>query len=117
MWSGSVGVPDSFLPEICALFGQPVAGNPMQFMMERAFEKHGLDWRYLSFEVAPDALGYNCSPQRVPRYRVAEPTDRPVTAHPLDRRRFLRQAGALCGVAGSGSRSARADRSWLRVVG
>jgi shikimate dehydrogenase len=53
---GSVGVPYSFLPEICALFGQPVAGNPMQFMMEPAFAQHGLDWRYLSFEVAPEAL-------------------------------------------------------------
>jgi shikimate dehydrogenase len=50
-------VPYSFLPEICALFGQPVAGNPMQFMMERAFVQQGLDWRYLSFEVAPEALG------------------------------------------------------------
>lgn len=54
---GSVGVPDSFLPEICALFGQPVAGNPMQFMMERAFAQQGLDWRYLSFEVTPESLG------------------------------------------------------------
>jgi shikimate dehydrogenase len=50
-------VPHSFLPEICALLGQPIAGNPMQFMMDRAFAQQGLDWRYLSFEVPPDALG------------------------------------------------------------
>lgn len=37
--------------------GQPVAGNPTQFMMERAFEDAGLDWRYLTLEVAPDRLG------------------------------------------------------------
>jgi shikimate dehydrogenase len=43
--------------EICALVGRPVAGNPTQFMMEKAFAGHNLDWRYLSFDVAPEALG------------------------------------------------------------
>lgn len=37
--------------------GQPVAGNPTQFMMERAFADGGLDWRYLTLEVPADALG------------------------------------------------------------
>jgi shikimate dehydrogenase len=40
--------------------GQPVAGNPTQFMMERAFVAAGLDWRYLTLEVSaaqlPDAI-------------------------------------------------------------
>src|SRR5687767_2152187 len=36
--------------------GQPIAGNPTQFMMERAFEANGLDWRYLTFEVPPELL-------------------------------------------------------------
>lgn len=45
------------LQEICSCFGQPVAGNPTQYMMERAFEHHGLDWRYLTLEVAPEQLG------------------------------------------------------------
>ena len=44
------------LPEIFALFGQPVAGNPTQEMMERAFRAEGLNWRYLSLEIAPDDL-------------------------------------------------------------
>jgi shikimate dehydrogenase len=46
----------SSLQEICALLGQPVAGNPTQFMMEKAFAHHGLEWRYLTLEVAPDDL-------------------------------------------------------------
>ena len=46
-------VPSSSLQEICALFGQPVAGNPTQFMIEKAFAQHGLEWRYLTLEVAP----------------------------------------------------------------
>lgn len=37
--------------------GQPVAGNPTQFMMERAFADCGLDWRYLTLEVPPEKLG------------------------------------------------------------
>lgn len=45
------------IQEICCCFGQPVAGNPTQFMMERAFAHHGLDWRYLTLEVPPEALG------------------------------------------------------------
>lgn len=45
------------LQEICSCFGQPVAGNPTQYMMERAFAAAGLDWRYLTLEVAPADLG------------------------------------------------------------
>jgi shikimate dehydrogenase len=45
------------IQEIVAVFGQPVAGNPTQYMMEEAFAQVGLDWRYLTLEVAPEALG------------------------------------------------------------
>ena len=45
------------IQEIVAVFGQPVAGNPTQYMMEKAFAALGLDWRYLTLEVAPEALG------------------------------------------------------------
>jgi shikimate dehydrogenase len=36
--------------------GQPVAGNPTQYMMEKAFAAAGLDWRYLTLEVSPQNL-------------------------------------------------------------
>jgi shikimate dehydrogenase len=36
--------------------GQPVAGNPTKYMMEKAFAAAGLDWRYLTLEVAPTQL-------------------------------------------------------------
>lgn len=45
------------IQEIVAVFGQPVAGNPTQYMMEKAFAQVGLDWRYLTLEVAPEGLG------------------------------------------------------------
>lgn len=49
-------MPDSPLQSIVCCMGQPVAGNPTQFMMERAFAAAGLDWRYLTFEVPPERL-------------------------------------------------------------
>jgi shikimate dehydrogenase len=47
----------NFKQELVAVFGQPVAENPTQAMVEAAFRHHGLDWRYLTIEVAPAALG------------------------------------------------------------
>jgi shikimate dehydrogenase len=47
----------SFQTQLVALFGQPVAENPTQAMIEAAFRHHGLDWRYLTIEVSPNALG------------------------------------------------------------
>lgn len=47
---------DSALQELVCCMGQPVAGNPTQFMMERAFVAAELDWRYLTLEVSPDNL-------------------------------------------------------------
>jgi shikimate dehydrogenase len=44
------------LQEIVALVGYPVAGNPTQYMIERALARCGLDWRYLTLEVAPENL-------------------------------------------------------------
>jgi shikimate dehydrogenase len=44
------------LQEIVCVFGQPVAGNPTQYMIEKAFAQAGLDWRYLTLEVPPESL-------------------------------------------------------------
>jgi len=39
--------------DVCCLMGEPVAGNPTQYMLEKAFEAARLDWRFLTFEVSP----------------------------------------------------------------
>lgn len=44
------------LQEIVGCLGHPVAGNPTQYMMEKAFAAAGLDWRYLTFDVLPEKL-------------------------------------------------------------
>ena len=48
----------SFKQEITAVFGQPVAENPTQVMIEAAFADCDLAWRYLTLEVAPADLGH-----------------------------------------------------------
>ena len=64
----------NFKQELTAAFGQPIAENPTQVMVEAAYRHHNLDWRYLTIEVAPDGLadavagaramgfaGFNCT--------------------------------------------------------
>ena len=46
----------SSLQEVVCCLGQPVAGNPTQYMMEKAFAAAGLDWKYLTCEVPPQRL-------------------------------------------------------------
>lgn len=48
---------DASLQPILALVGAPVAGNPTQFMMEKAFAQANLDCRFLTLEVTPADLG------------------------------------------------------------
>ena len=52
-----MSTPRSFQQELVCVFGQPVAENPTQAMIEAAFEHHDLAWRYLTIEVSPANLG------------------------------------------------------------
>jgi shikimate dehydrogenase len=47
----------NFKQELTACFGKPVAENPTQVMVEAAYRKHDLAWRYLTIEVDPADLG------------------------------------------------------------
>ena len=64
----------NFKQELTGAFGQPIAENPTQAMIEAAYRHHGLDWRYLTIEVAAEDLeaavagaramgfaGFNCT--------------------------------------------------------
>lgn len=44
------------LQDVIALLGAPAAGNPAQYLFERAIEAAGLDWRFVTFEVDPGRL-------------------------------------------------------------
>ena len=52
-----MSTPRSFKQELVGVFGYPVAENPTQAMIEPAFDDLALDWRYLTVEVKPEALG------------------------------------------------------------
>ncbi|WP_299752320.1 shikimate dehydrogenase [uncultured Boseongicola sp.] len=47
----------NFLLPLTGSFAQPAAENPTVAMIEAAYQHHGLDWRYINVEVAPDDLG------------------------------------------------------------
>ena len=59
----------NFKQELTACFGQPVSENPTQVMMEAAYRHHGLDWRYLTVEVAPQDLAAAVAGARVMGFR------------------------------------------------
>ena len=46
-------MPANYKAELVACFGQPVAENPTGVMQEAGFAAAGLNWRYLTIEVAP----------------------------------------------------------------
>lgn len=63
-----------FLPALTGSFAQPAVENPTVAMVEAAYQHHGLHFRYINCEVAPDQLkaaidgakamnwkGFNCS--------------------------------------------------------
>lgn len=47
---------DAALQEIVAILGCPAAGNPAQYLFERAIEAAGLDWRFLTLDIAPEKI-------------------------------------------------------------
>ncbi len=47
----------SAVQPLLALLSSHVGGTPTQYMFERAFAHHDLDWRYLTFEIKPENLG------------------------------------------------------------
>jgi hypothetical protein len=42
---------------IVVVIGNPIAGNPAQFALERSLRAMGLDWRVLSFDVSSEDVG------------------------------------------------------------
>lgn len=88
----------SSLQPILALLGHPVAGNPTQYMLEKAFAHHEMDWRYLTLDVAPEALGDALRGMRAMGFtggNCAEPHKQAVIPH-LDR--TTEAAGLIGGV-------------------
>ncbi|HEU5115130.1 MAG TPA: shikimate dehydrogenase [Isosphaeraceae bacterium] len=59
----------NFKKELVGLLGQPVAENPTEVMADAAFASMGLDWRFLTLEVAPEDLGHAVQGLRACNFR------------------------------------------------
>jgi len=95
------------LIEKCCLIAQPVAGNPTHFMVEQALALAGLDWRFMSFEVAPERLDDAIRGIRALGFRgvkVAEPYQEAVVAYLDDLTEPARRCGSVNCVTYDGSR-------------
>ena len=56
-----------FLSPLTGSFAMPAAENPTVAMIEAAYRHHGLNWRYINVEVAPEAQVWTYGdPVRVP---------------------------------------------------
>jgi shikimate dehydrogenase len=95
------------LIEKCCLIAQPVAGNPTHFMIEQALALAGLDWRFMSFEVAPERLDDAMRGIRALGFRgvkVAEPHQETVIQYLNDLTDRARQCGSVNCVTYDGAR-------------
>jgi len=87
----------NFKPDLVSLFGKPVAENPTQHMIEAAFRHHGLDWRYVQFEIEPDTLGDAVKGMRAMGFRGGNVT----TPHKVAIIPFLDRLGESASMMGA----------------
>jgi shikimate dehydrogenase len=57
------------VPDIFGVFGDPVVGNPTQYMIEQAFHAAGLPARYITLVVKPVDLGAAVAGMRAMRFK------------------------------------------------
>ncbi len=59
----------NFRQELVFCFGHHLADNPTQHMLEKAFRHHGLNWRYVNFELGNERLAEAVKAVRVLGFR------------------------------------------------
>lgn len=59
----------NFRQELVFCFGHHLADNPTQYMLEKAFRHHGLNWRYVNFELGNERLAEAVRAVRVLGFR------------------------------------------------
>lgn len=59
----------NFRQELVFCFGRHLADNPTQHMLEKAFRHHGLNWRYVNFELGNERLAEAVRAVRVLGFR------------------------------------------------
>jgi shikimate dehydrogenase len=86
------------LQEVIVCLGDPVAGNPAQFMTEPVLAEMGLDWRYLTLEVSAAQLADAIRGAKAMGFRglnVADPHQAAALALVDDASEAAKQIGAV----------------------
>jgi shikimate dehydrogenase len=100
-------VPSASLIEKCCLIANPAAGNPTHYLIEQAFTQAGLDWRFMTFEVAPEQLGDAMRGIRALGFhgvKVGEPFNETVIEHLDELSDVARRCGSVNSVTANGER-------------
>jgi shikimate dehydrogenase len=95
------------LIEKCCLIANPAAGNPTQYLMEQAFERLGLDWRFMTFDVEPERLGDAMRGIRALGFhgvKVGEPFQSSVLEHVDEFTEAAKRAGSVNCITAAGER-------------
>jgi shikimate dehydrogenase len=99
----------NFKQELTAAFGQPISENPTQVMVEAAYRHHGLDWRYLTIEVAPDGLEDAVKGAKAMRFRGFNCT----IPHKVKVIEYLDGLGESASLMGAVNCVVRKDGQWI----
>jgi shikimate dehydrogenase len=95
------------LIEKCCLIANPAAGNPTQYLVEQAFERLGLDWRFMTFDVEPPQLGDAMRGIRalgIHGVKVGEPFQSAVLEHVDELTDAAKRAGSVNCITAAGDR-------------
>ena len=99
----------NFKQELTAAFGQPIAENPTQVMIEAAYRHHNLDWRYLTIEVGPNDLEAAVKGAKVMRFQGFNCT----IPHKVKVIEYLDGLGQSAALMGAVNCVVRRDGQWI----
>jgi shikimate dehydrogenase len=91
----------------CCLLANPAGGNPTQYLVEQGFERAGLDWRFMTFEVAPERLGDAMRGIRALGFhgvKIGEPFHTSVIEHVDDLTDAARRVGSINCITAAGEK-------------
>jgi shikimate dehydrogenase len=112
-------VPSDSLIEKCCLIANPAGGNPTQYLVEQAFERGGLDWRFMTFEVAPPQLGDAMRGIRALGFhgvKVGDPFQASVLEHVDELTDAARRCGSINCITAAGERLVGENTEGAAVV-
>lgn len=100
-------MPSESLIEKCCLIANPAAGNPTQYLVEQAFDRNSLDWRFMTFEVEEAQLGDAMRGVRALGFhgvKIGDPYQSAVAEHVDEVAEIARKCGSINCITAVGQR-------------